>query len=80
MRSRSLTAKVKISQTVVENFFGHRREELFHRVQVVSTEALPAALHEYIRWYNAGLRSAARLRPPQRRLTRGSNANALSAI
>jgi putative transposase len=38
---------------VMENFFGHLKEELFHRVRFLSTEALAEALHEYIRWYNA---------------------------
>ena len=37
---------------VMENFFGHLKEELFHRVRFISTDALAAALHEYIRWYN----------------------------
>lgn len=37
---------------VMENFFGHLKEELFHRVRFISTDALTAALHEYIRWYN----------------------------
>ncbi|MBA4101516.1 MAG: hypothetical protein C0488_04690 [Arthrobacter sp.] len=37
---------------VIENFFGHLKEELFHRVRFLNTEALAAALHEYIRWYN----------------------------
>jgi putative transposase len=37
---------------VMENFFGHLKEELFHRVQFLNTEALAAALHEYIGWYN----------------------------
>ena len=37
---------------VMENFFGHLKEELFHRVRFLSAEALAAALHEYIRWYN----------------------------
>ncbi|MDQ0825238.1 putative transposase [Arthrobacter sp. B2I5] len=37
---------------VMENFFGHLKEELFHHVRYVSTDALTAALHEYIRWYN----------------------------
>lgn len=36
---------------VMENFFGHLREELFHRVRFLNTEALTAALHEYIHWY-----------------------------
>ncbi|MCB5283393.1 MULTISPECIES: IS3 family transposase [unclassified Arthrobacter] len=37
---------------VMENFFGHLKEELFHRVQFLNTEALTAALHKYIHWYN----------------------------
>jgi putative transposase len=37
---------------VMENFFGHLKEELFHRVRFLSTDAPAAALHEYIRWYN----------------------------
>ena len=37
---------------VMENFFGHLKEELFHHVRFLSTDALTAALHEYIRWYN----------------------------
>lgn len=37
---------------VMENFFGHLKEELFHRVRFLSTDALAAALHEYMRWYN----------------------------
>ena len=37
---------------VMENFFGHLKEELFHRVRFLSTDALAAALKEYLRWYN----------------------------
>ncbi len=37
---------------VMENFFGHLKEELFHHVRFLSTEALAPALHEYIIWYN----------------------------
>jgi putative transposase len=37
---------------VMENFFGHLKEELFHRVRFLNTKALETALHEYIRWYN----------------------------
>jgi putative transposase len=37
---------------VMENFFGHLKEELFHHVRYLSTDALAAALPEYIRWYN----------------------------
>ncbi|MCF3141630.1 IS3 family transposase, partial [Paenarthrobacter sp. AR 02] len=37
---------------VMENFFGHLKEELFHRVRFLNTEALETALHDYIHWYN----------------------------
>jgi len=37
---------------VMENFFGHLKEELFHRVRFMNTEALETALHDYMRWYN----------------------------
>ena len=37
---------------VMENFFGHLKEELFHHVRYLSTDALATALHEYIHWYN----------------------------
>ncbi|WP_190992177.1 IS3 family transposase, partial [Pseudarthrobacter sulfonivorans] len=37
---------------VMENFFGHLKEELFHHVRFLSTNALAAALDEYIHWYN----------------------------
>ncbi|WP_406637664.1 IS3 family transposase [Pseudarthrobacter quantipunctorum] len=37
---------------VMENFFGHLKEELFHHVRFLSTEALATALNEYIHWYN----------------------------
>jgi putative transposase len=37
---------------VIENFFGHLKEELFQHVQYLTIEALTSALHEYIDWYN----------------------------
>jgi putative transposase len=37
---------------VMENFIGHLKEELFHRVRFLNTDALATALHEYMRWYN----------------------------
>ncbi|WP_228529133.1 MULTISPECIES: IS3 family transposase [Arthrobacter] len=37
---------------VMENFFGHLKEELFHRVRFLNTDALAAQLREYIGWYN----------------------------
>jgi putative transposase len=39
-------------KAVMENFFGHLKEELFHRVRFINAEALASALHEYIHWYN----------------------------
>lgn len=37
---------------VIENFFGHLKEEVFHHVQYLSLDALATALREYIHWYN----------------------------
>jgi putative transposase len=37
---------------VIENFFGHLKEEAFHHVHHLSLDALTTALHEYINWYN----------------------------
>ncbi|MGW9263913.1 IS3 family transposase, partial [Gordonia terrae] len=37
---------------VMEAFFGHLKEECFHHVTYLDTEALEAALHDYIQWYN----------------------------
>ena len=37
---------------VMENFFGHLKEELFHHTRFLSADALTEALHDYIRWYN----------------------------
>jgi putative transposase len=37
---------------VMENFFGHLKEELFHHVRFISTDALATAVNEYIHWYN----------------------------
>jgi putative transposase len=37
---------------VMENFFGHLKEELFHRVRFLNTDALASALNVYIHWYN----------------------------
>nr|WP_285245211.1 IS3 family transposase [Pseudarthrobacter sp. fls2-241-R2A-127] len=37
---------------VMENFFGHLKEELYHRVRFINAAALTAALHQYIHWYN----------------------------
>jgi putative transposase len=37
---------------VMENFFGHLKEEAFHHVRYLSIDALAEALHEYLRWWN----------------------------
>jgi putative transposase len=37
---------------VIESFFGHLKEELFHHTIYLSIDALHLALVEYIRWYN----------------------------
>jgi hypothetical protein len=37
---------------VMENFFGHLKEELFHRVRFLNADALAPAIEEYIHWYN----------------------------
>jgi putative transposase len=37
---------------VMENFFGHLKEEVFHHTRYIDTDALATALHDYIHWYN----------------------------
>lgn len=37
---------------VMENFFGHLKEEAFHHIRYLSIEALEIALNDYISWYN----------------------------
>ena len=37
---------------VMENFFGHLKEELFHHTRYLDTDALATALVDYIHWYN----------------------------
>lgn len=37
---------------VIENFFGHLKEELFHHVRYLDIDALITAVHHYIHWYN----------------------------
>ncbi|WP_238162079.1 IS3 family transposase [Kribbella antibiotica] len=37
---------------MIENFFGHLKEEAFHHVRYLNLDALTTALHDYIRWYN----------------------------
>ncbi|MFF2244315.1 IS3 family transposase [Arthrobacter sp. NPDC058130] len=37
---------------VMENFFGHLKEEMFHNVRHISIDVLAAQLNDYIHWYN----------------------------
>jgi putative transposase len=37
---------------VIENWFGHLKEELFNHTRYITTDALTQALHSYIGWYN----------------------------
>lgn len=37
---------------MIENFFGHLKEEAFHHVRYLNLEALITAIHQYIHWYN----------------------------
>jgi putative transposase len=37
---------------VIESFFGHTKEEMFHHTHYLSVEALTTALEDYITWFN----------------------------
>ncbi|GAA1609147.1 hypothetical protein GCM10009804_75550 [Kribbella hippodromi] len=37
---------------IIENFFGHLKEELFHHTTFTSADAFTTALADYINWYN----------------------------
>ncbi|MEU4606635.1 IS3 family transposase [Kribbella sp. NPDC023972] len=37
---------------VIENWFGHLKEELFNHTTFTTTEEFTIALHNYISWYN----------------------------
>lgn len=37
---------------VIENWFGHLKEETFNHTRYLTTDALTQALHNYIHWYN----------------------------
>lgn len=41
-----------LDNAVIESFFGHLKEELFHHATFTSVDAFTAALDEYIAWYN----------------------------
>ncbi len=42
-----------LDNSVMENFFGHVKEEMFHRQEFAGTDVFIAELEEYIRLYNA---------------------------
>lgn len=37
----------------MENFFGHLKEDMFHRQKFTDIEVFTTELRDYIRWYNA---------------------------
>lgn len=39
---------------VIESFFGHLKEEMFHHTRYLSVEAFTTALDDYITWFNTG--------------------------
>lgn len=41
-----------LDNAVMENFFGHLKEECFHHATFTERQTLMAALHAYIAWYN----------------------------
>jgi putative transposase len=41
-----------LDNSVMENFFGHLKEEMFHRQEFTDTETFTAELRDYIHWYN----------------------------
>ncbi|HEX4864675.1 MAG TPA: IS3 family transposase [Acidimicrobiales bacterium] len=41
-----------LDNAVIESFFGHLKEELFHHTRFLTIEALRVALVEYLHWYN----------------------------
>lgn len=41
-----------LDNAVIENFFGHLKEEMYHHTQYATVDAFMHALHDYIHWYN----------------------------
>lgn len=41
-----------LDNSVMENFFGHLKEEMFHHEEHTNAEAFVTELEDYIRWYN----------------------------
>jgi putative transposase len=49
---QSMSQRQLLRQRCDGEFLCHLKEEHFHHVRFLNTDALEAALHEYIRWYN----------------------------
>lgn len=43
-----------LDNAVMENFFGHLKEEMFHHTRYVDVATFTVALIDYIHWYNTG--------------------------
>lgn len=41
-----------LDNAVIENFFGHLKEEMFHHTRYQDIDTFMAALNDYINWYN----------------------------
>jgi len=41
-----------LDNSMMENFFGHLKEEMFHRQEFIDTKTFIAELEDYICWYN----------------------------
>ena len=41
-----------LDNSVMENFFGHLKEEMFHRQEFIDIDGFRTELDDYIRWYN----------------------------
>lgn len=41
-----------LDNAVMENFFGHLKEEMYHHTRYANPESFIAALNAYITWYN----------------------------
>ena len=37
---------------IIENFFGHLKEEMFHHVRYLDLGTLQTAIEDYIEWFN----------------------------
>ena len=42
-----------LDNSVMENFFGHLKEEMFHRQEFTDTAAFMPSCEDYIHWYNS---------------------------